>query len=265
MTDQAQNLSLPDMVLIHGLGSGPGFWDNISDDLSRDFTIHTVSLLGHGKNARNLSVGEAGPELLANAVIEEMRGRGVEAAHVVGLSLGGWVALELATTNFALSSTAFAPAGLWDHSPPVISLHIQAVLRKGFFMLSPIVPHVIGFEPLTNMILKSNIVNFSKVTKSQMLSGMEDIVNAKGLRSCLRASLSTNFKGGSKIKVPALVAFGDSDILLKPPKSQNRSLLGQDVEWVIVERCGHAMTWDQPETCIDLIRQTTGMVPKSGH
>ncbi|NNN22061.1 MAG: alpha/beta hydrolase [Acidimicrobiales bacterium] len=250
----------PDMVLIHGLGSGPSFWDNIAGELSRDYTIHTVSLLGHGPGARPLSIEEASPSQLAHAVIDKLSEKDVERAHVVGLSLGGWVALELATTDFALSSVAFAPAGLWEQKPSVPSLHVQAVLRKGFFMLSPIVPHVIGFEPLTRMILKSNVVEPSKVTRSQMLSGMEDIVNAKGFGSCLRASLNSKFTGGSNIKVPTLVAFGDSDQLLTSPKSQNRSAVDQEVEWLTVADCGHAMTWDQPDKCLELIRRTAGKV-----
>lgn len=260
MTKRSPEAESPDMVLIHGLGSGPSFWDNISDELSRDYTIHTVSLLGHGPGARPISLEEASPAHLARAVIDELREKSVERAHVVGLSLGGWVALELAASDFALSSVAFAPAGLWEQKPSVPSLHVQAVLRKGFFLFSPIVPYVIGFEPLTRMILKSNVVEPSKVTRSQMLSGMEDVVNAKGFGPCLRASLNSKFTGGSNIKVPTLVAFGDSDQLLTSPKSQNRSAVSDEVEWVTVAACGHAMTWDQPDKCIELIRRTAGKV-----
>ncbi|HEY1734041.1 MAG TPA: alpha/beta hydrolase, partial [Acidimicrobiales bacterium] len=57
--------------------------------------------------------------------------------------------------------------------------------------------------------------------------------------------------------VPVTVAFGDADRTLPPDSSQERSLLPAHADWVTVADCGHAMTWDQPDTCVELIRATT--------
>ena len=53
------------------------------------------------------------PQALAAGIGRFMDGLGMERAHMVGNSLGGWVALELAKTRRALSVTGLSSAGFW--------------------------------------------------------------------------------------------------------------------------------------------------------
>ena len=48
---------------------------------------------------------------LVDAVERDLDGAGFDTAHVVGSSLGGWIAFELATRGRARSVVALAPAG----------------------------------------------------------------------------------------------------------------------------------------------------------
>jgi pimeloyl-ACP methyl ester carboxylesterase len=58
--------------------------------------------------------------VLADAVERAMDEAGFEVAHIVGHSIGGYVALELAARARAQSVVAFAPAGGWasEHDAP---------------------------------------------------------------------------------------------------------------------------------------------------
>jgi pimeloyl-ACP methyl ester carboxylesterase len=60
---------------------------------------------------------------------------GVATAHVVGSSLGGWVALELAGRGPAASVTPLSPAGLWRGRTP---LYCRAGLQASRWLTRPI-------------------------------------------------------------------------------------------------------------------------------
>ncbi len=86
--------------------------------LERQHDVLAPTLPGHaGGPAIEAEISEA---VLADAVERAMDEAGFETAHVVGNSLGGYVALQLAARGRALSVVALAPAGGWaqeDDSP----------------------------------------------------------------------------------------------------------------------------------------------------
>jgi pimeloyl-ACP methyl ester carboxylesterase len=98
------------LVLIHGFSGTRLIWEPVLEALEPAHDVLAVNLAGH--------VG--GPELadtpvsvtaLVDAVERDLDGAGFDTAHVVGNSLGGWIALELATRGRARSVVALAPAG----------------------------------------------------------------------------------------------------------------------------------------------------------
>lgn len=82
----------PAVVLLHGVGAGAWMWWRAVPDLA-DLHVLAVDLPGHGSSAavpwRSLAATADG----VAAVVAERAAGG--RAHVVGLSLGGYVALEL--------------------------------------------------------------------------------------------------------------------------------------------------------------------------
>jgi pimeloyl-ACP methyl ester carboxylesterase len=82
----------PTIVLLHGVGNNGGMWDDLAARLS-DYRCLAPDLPGHGASRRVPWRSRAeSAELIAELIeTEATDGR----AHVVGLSLGGSVALEL--------------------------------------------------------------------------------------------------------------------------------------------------------------------------
>ena len=79
--------------------------------LEREHDVLAVTLAGHaGGPALNGNLSDA---VLADAVERAMDEAGFETAHVVGNSLGGYVALQLAARGRAKTVVALAPAGGW--------------------------------------------------------------------------------------------------------------------------------------------------------
>jgi pimeloyl-ACP methyl ester carboxylesterase len=246
------------LVLVHGLGSAGTFWDNLRPALAPDFTVHTPDLPGHGPAAQRLTLAQAEPRELAAAVIADLRAQGVESPHLVGLSLGGWVALEMASLGYGRSVTALAPAGLWPKGARIPQEWPQRALRRVATPLAPRLEHLAQRPAVQRLGLKGIVVHPERVTTRQFLDGAWALVQAKGYDTCDRACVHRRFRASSGLTVPVSVAFGDSDEVLPAPRFQDRSALPPQATWTVVPDCGHAMSWDQPDACVDLIRQTVG-------
>ena len=109
----------PPLVLLHGfVGDGRSTWSAQLDDLSADFTVVAWDAPGAGRSARppdSFRIAD-----YAGCLAEFLRVLGLDRPHVVGLSFGGIVALELFRRRSAVPRTlvlAGAYAG-WAGSLP---------------------------------------------------------------------------------------------------------------------------------------------------
>lgn len=112
------------IVLIHGFGSNAGAWHALLPRLSPAFATVRIELPGHGRQARR--AGDIGG--LIDSVLADLDAAGISAAHLVGHSLGGAVAAELAASGAfeAASLTLLAPAGL---GPEIDGAFLDGFLR----------------------------------------------------------------------------------------------------------------------------------------
>jgi len=83
------------MVLLHGLGFSRRSWDPVVPALAEHFDVLAVDLPGFGNSPALAGVTPV-PAALAATVAGLLDDLGIGSAHIVGNSLGGWVALELA-------------------------------------------------------------------------------------------------------------------------------------------------------------------------
>jgi pimeloyl-ACP methyl ester carboxylesterase len=85
----------PVVVLIHGMAGSSRSWLPVMRLLARDFTVIAPDLLGHGESAKPM--GDYSLGAYASGLRDLLVGAlGVERATVVGQSLGGGVAMQLA-------------------------------------------------------------------------------------------------------------------------------------------------------------------------
>src|ERR1700734_2718423 len=103
------------MLLIHGFSGTPATWPPLLPALAQHHVLLAPALLGHRGGPGYLAGSPATPAAMADALERDMDSAGFGQAHLVGNSLGGWLALELAARGRALSTTALAPAGGWKH------------------------------------------------------------------------------------------------------------------------------------------------------
>src|SRR5215213_5360474 len=85
------------VLLVHGLGSSTEDWEAQVDALAHEFTVITYDVRGHGRTAKpatSYSVAQFAAD--AAALVCAL---GLGPVHVVGLSMGGMIAFQLAADH----------------------------------------------------------------------------------------------------------------------------------------------------------------------
>ena len=82
------------LVLLHALGSASHVWEPVLPHLVDGFEVLAVDLPGFGASPAPTGSEQATPAALAAAVDVALSEAGIHDPHVVGNSLGGWVALS---------------------------------------------------------------------------------------------------------------------------------------------------------------------------
>ncbi len=96
-------------------------WSDVAPALADTgrFEVFAPSMAGHNGGPRNRS-WILDSKTLADHVERQLDGLGWDTAHIVGNSLGGWVAFELERRGRARTLTGIAPpAGGWHRWSPV--------------------------------------------------------------------------------------------------------------------------------------------------
>jgi pimeloyl-ACP methyl ester carboxylesterase len=119
----------PVVVLVHGFavtGNVNFRWPGITEALARDFRVLSLDLRGHGRSGKPHDPRHYGEEIVRD-VVRLLDHLGIERAHVVGYSLGGFVTLRLAASHpERLARVAIAGAG-WE--PPNNSEFVATLVR----------------------------------------------------------------------------------------------------------------------------------------
>jgi pimeloyl-ACP methyl ester carboxylesterase len=208
------------IVLLHGFMDSPRTWDLVRPYLPDD--VLAPALPGH----------LGGPPLpddldLAAHVERVLDEAGVEQADLVGNSLGGYLALVLATRGRARSVVALAPAGGADHSATLERQEAGAIPVSDF-AARPVPPHMLFHL-------------------------------ATAFRACDRLPLIANARehgwplDTAKVRCPVRVLWGLEDRLLPWPQAAERYRRSLDAEWIELDGVGHAPQLDIPLETAQLI------------
>ena len=111
------------VVLLHGFMQTGMSWENLASRLSEDHCVYALDFLGHGKSSKPHDPSQYSFEAqvrMVEAFLEQVACAGGQAtkrrAHVIGYSMGGRIALGLASSgkdllySMVLESCNFGPA-----------------------------------------------------------------------------------------------------------------------------------------------------------
>lgn len=246
----------PDVVLLHGWALHGGMWGPWLDELARHARLHLVDLPGHGHSAWPEGVlGLAGFARAVRPVVP----RG---AVLLGWSLGGMIALELARSEPALAAALvlvattprFAAGDGWEHGMPAVDLDefatgLAADHRGTVQTFLALQTRGDSHAVETLRQLRRSLAARGEPGRLALAAGLE-VLRTADLRDAL-----------PRIAVPALVIAGDRDRLTPPEAGRAMAEALPHARFLQIPRCGHAPFLSHG---LEVLREVLGFLTRHG-
>jgi pimeloyl-ACP methyl ester carboxylesterase len=252
------------LVLLHGLGSAREAWDPIVPALAERFDVIAVDLPGFGASQPLAHGVEPNPAALARAVADLLDALSVELPHLVGNSLGGWVAVKMAKASPTRSLTLLSPAGLWPGDTPLYcraSLRLsRGLARHAWPVLSSLVTTRLGRV----LVLGQMHAHPTRQSTEQARAAIRAMGRCPGFDATLDATTHRHLHGAQHLTVPVTVAFGSRHVVLLKHQSRRLTELPRGTRSQSLPGCGHVPMNDDPSHVVDLILAATSRETNDG-
>lgn len=235
------------VVLLHGLGGERHVWRRVVEELGDDRDVLTVDLPGFGDSAPLPDGVEPTPWAIAEHLAAWLREIGLDRPHVAGNSLGGWVALELAKRGAISSVTGLCTAGLWSGPlapKPFVMHRLARTLR-------PALGALMRTKTGRSFALNGIVAHPGRVTHEDALRVTRAYAAAPSFVATNRAMRANYFQGGEHVRVPILLAWGEHDRMVAPPRP---GVLPR-ARSVVLRDCGHLPMLDDPQGTAAVLRR----------
>jgi pimeloyl-ACP methyl ester carboxylesterase len=253
----------PPLVLLHGLGLSRRSWDPVVTTLARPFDVTAVDLPGFGDSGPLPGDVEPTPAALAAAVDKLLDGLGIDAPHVVGNSLGGWVALELAGVRPVASLTLLSPAGLWRDRTPMYARVSLLASRWLARRLGRLLSRLASYRAARVVILGQTHGRPARMSAEQARTTIQTLGRCPGFNATLAATTHRRYLAGPALDAPVTVAFGSRDLILLRRQSHHIDQLPPGTQIQELPSCGHVPMSDDPNAVIAVITATVARAARS--
>jgi pimeloyl-ACP methyl ester carboxylesterase len=243
------------LVCLHGFMDTWRTWDLVLAMLEGQHDVLALTLPGHaGGPSTDETVSTS---VFVDAVERSMDAAGLGLAHLVGNSLGGYVAFALAARGRAASVVAFAPAGGW--APGDMSYEdllrgqreLQTQVRAAAPRAKELVATPQGRRRATQLIT----TNFEHIPADLLAHQMLGIASCTAAGALIENALSEGWTlDAERITCPVRIVWGTADKLLPWPRAAAR--YGTELpqaDWVLLDGIGHCPHLDVPVEAAQLI------------
>lgn len=225
----------PPVLFLHGLGGDRRMWLYQVPAFCGRYPTLVVDLRGHGRSShprQDFTVAD-----MARDVLRLTRVLGVERAHVVGLSMGGVVAQQLAM-DFPPLIASLTLCDTFASIPP----QFEAMARETLLWIA---------EHDMAEVARARIrAAFSDHVEPAMCEYWIEQVAKNDKASYERAARATfSFSAGpglAQLAVPALVLVGAEDRVTPPPLSHDLAARIPGARLVEIPRAGHISNAENP-------------------
>ena len=184
MTTSPQDLQRLPIVLLHGATSSARAWDPLLRTLSAKHRVFVPTLAGH-LGGPPLAAGSGGViSRIVDVTCRQLDEAAIDTAHVVGNSLGGWVAIELARRGRARSVLALSPAGAWRSRRDLRRL---LILFRGAaaFARAKRMPDLAARKRVRRVLFRLMAEHADRMTPAQAAAAFEDVAGCTVLTDIL--------------------------------------------------------------------------------
>ncbi len=231
------------LFFLHGAG-GIMAWEGVLPLLARKYHVYAPLLPGFGQST-GIEYLEDQFDLFLHG-FDVMEALGLERPDLVGESLGGWMAAEMAALRpkdvgrLALA----APVGLWRDEAPVVDLFGK--------MIHELVPDLFYDQncPAAQRMLMLTMLFGERDDRSQ--EQVEILIAvSRGFRTAAKFLFPIPENGLERrlwrIKAPTLIVWGEQDRLISPIYAEIFGEKIQNAEVVKIPNTGHLIGLESPE------------------
>ena len=241
------------LVLLHPLGVDRGVWDPVLGLLARHHDVIAMDMPGFGESPQLPPEVPATAGAIGAAIATTLDSLGIEQAHLAGISLGGWVALEFAKTERCSSVVGICAAGFWARPLGPRPMTSRRLARG----LVPLLRPLLHSERVRRIALSGSVAHPERVPPAAAYRLVRSYATSPGFRRANAEMCKTVFEGLEDIRVPVTLAWAQHDRLLRAPRREPSG-----VRTVLLEGCGHVPTWDDPGHVAEVILAQTTRVER---
>ncbi len=237
------------VLFIHGLGSSADVWLNIPDIMSSDFHVISIDLPGFGisdKPQMDYTL-EKFTEILTNFINQIGINNGK--ISIVGHSLGGYIAAEIAIKNKHLIEklVLIDSSGMLEEPTPLLEKYFEASMNPSEDSVKKVFEEMLA-DPTK---ISSKIV---KIFISRM-----NLPNSKNaFQSTLENSANTQI-GLPRLKliddIPTLILWGEKDSAIPLVHSQKFKDALKNSQISIISNTGHAPFVEKPNLVCKMLQK----------
>jgi 3-oxoadipate enol-lactonase len=226
------------LLFIHGLGDSTQTWEKQVSFFSKSYEVVTFDVRGHGQSDK--TAGPYSIDLFAGDTASLIRALQIAPCHVVGLSLGGMIAFQLAVSDPGLLRTMT----IVNSGPAMIlrTFKQRFEIYRRLFLI-----RALGMRTMGNFI-SSRL--FPKQEQTELRRLVADRIAQNDKRAYLDSTRA--LVGWSvaehlgAISCPTLVISGDQDYTPVALKEAYVAKMPQ-AELVVIKDSRHVTHMDQPE------------------
>ncbi len=248
------------VLLLHPFMMSQNVWKNVAPALVETgrYEVFAPTMAGHNGGRKNRS-WLLDSSTLADDVERRLDEIGWDTAHIVGNSLGGWVAFELERRNRARSLMGIAPAGGWHRwTPAKYEIVFKFVMGFPVWLtakaLGPRAARLPGARAAASVPCSATR---DGISDEDMLDIIDDVTHCPAYYQLLvKALLMPGLMELADTGIPTSLVVCEKDRVLPHPRFTKhfRKHLPRDVAFTELDGVGHIPMFESPQRIADLIR-----------
>jgi pimeloyl-ACP methyl ester carboxylesterase len=236
----------PPLLLMHGIGHRWQAWEPVIDLLAAERDVIAVDLPGFGASPPLPPGTPYDLDTVVTVLGEFVDRLGLDRPHVAGNSLGGLFALEAADRGLARSVTALSPAGFFSPLELRYAATVLRASRLGARVPAPLMRRLARSPRRRNLMFGMIYGRPDLIDIETLIADAAALHGAAGFDPTLRAGRDITFTGALR-DVPATIAWGTRDKLLRAGQAVRAQQSLPHVKFVWLQGCGHVPMADDPK------------------
>jgi pimeloyl-ACP methyl ester carboxylesterase len=246
-------------LLLHPFLISQLVWETVAQQLADTgrYEVFAPTMAGH-KGGPKSGTWFLSSTVLADHVERQLDQLGWETAHIVGNSLGGWVAFELERRGRARTVTGIAPAGGWTRwSPAKFEVVAKFVSGMPFWVFARLLGNRALGIPLSRRLATLPISGSPDgVTEAQLEAVVDDVAHCPAYFQLLGKALTQpGLLELAQTDVPAHLVLCGKDRVFPAPRSHRyfQAQLPASTRITTIDGVGHIPMFEAPARVTEVI------------